>query len=145
VVPSIPQEIEGVSYVVAEQADADRLFEALAEGRPLGGLGLTLAQTLPSPGVITVRVLGSSEVAGEVARTLRSAGFVVLPVGEVSPGYEESQILYRPGMGPRAERLAGYFAEDLPRTTVEDGVLGEADVAVVVGEDWERFGTVTAP
>jgi LCP family protein required for cell wall assembly len=49
VVPSIPQEIEGVSYVVAEQADADRLFEALAEGRPLGGLGLTLAQTLPSP------------------------------------------------------------------------------------------------
>jgi len=145
VVPSIPQDIEGVSYVVAEQADADRLFEAMAEGRPLGRLGLTLAQTLPSPGVITVRVLGSSEVAGEVARTLRFAGFVVLPVGEAPPGYEDSQILYRSGMGPRGERLAGYFAEDLPRTMVEDGVLGEEDVAVVVGEDWEGFGTVTGP
>jgi hypothetical protein len=48
-------------------------------------------------------------------------------------------------MGPRGERLAGYFAEDLPRTMAEDEVLGEEDVAVVVGEDWERFGTVTGP
>jgi hypothetical protein len=143
VVPSIPQEIDGVSYVIAEQADADRLFVALREGRALGQLGLTLAQTLPSPGVITARVLGSGDAAEEIARTLRFAGFVVLPVAPPPPGYEESQLLYASGMGPRKDRLAGYFAEDLPQTQVEDAVLGEADVAVVVGVDWERFGTVT--
>ena len=144
VVPSVPQEIEGVSYVVAEQAEADRLFEALANGRPLGKLGLTLAQTLPSPGVITVRVFGDGDAAAEVARTLRFAGFVVLPVVEPPLAYDESQVLYSRGLGPRRDRLAGYFAEDLPQTEVEDGVLGEADVAVVVGPDWSSFGTVTA-
>ena len=50
VVPSVPQEIDGVSYVVAQEEEADRLFAALRDGRPLGQLGLTLAQTLPSPG-----------------------------------------------------------------------------------------------
>jgi LCP family protein required for cell wall assembly len=143
VVPSVPQEIDGVSYVVAEQADAEELFEGLRGGRPLGMLGLTLAQTLPSPGVITVRVLGSDDAAAEVARTLRFAGFVVLPVAEPPAGYEESQILYARGAGSRKDRLAGYFAEDLPQTLVDDAVLGEADIAVVVGPDWDRFGTVT--
>ena len=143
VVPSVPQEIDGVSYVVAEQEEADRMFEALRGGRPLGKLGLTLAQTLPSPGVITVRVLGSGDAAAEVARTLRFAGFVVLPVGEPPAGFDESQLLYVGGAGPRKDRLAGYFAEDLPQRLVEDAVLGEADVAVVVGSDWARFGTVT--
>lgn len=145
VVPSVPQELDGVSYVVAEQADAERLFVALREGRPLGRIGLTLAQTLPSPGVITVRVLGSGDAAEEVARTLRFAGFVVLPVAPLPSGYEESQLLYASGMGPRRDRLAGYFAEDLPQALAEDAVLGDADVAVVVGDDWERFGTVTGP
>ena len=90
-----------------------------------------------------VRVLGSGEEASGMARTLRFAGFVVLPVAEPPPGYQDSQILYSGGMGPRRDRLAGYFAEDLPQTLVEDAVLGEADVAVVVGPDWSRFGTVT--
>jgi LCP family protein required for cell wall assembly len=144
VVPSVPQEIDGVSYVVTEQEEADRLFEALREGRPLGNLGLTLAQTLPSPGVITVRVLGSGDAAAEVARTLRFAGFVVLPMLEPTAGLDESQLLYVRGAGPRKDRLAGYFDDDLPHTVVDDAVLGEADVAVVVGSDWTRFGTVTA-
>jgi LCP family protein required for cell wall assembly len=144
VVPSVPQEIDGVSYVVAEQEEADRLFEAMHEGRPLGDLGLTLAQTLPSPGVIKVRVLGSGEVATQVTRTLRFAGFVVLPAAESPAGFDESQLLYARGAGPRRDRLAGYFAENLPQTEVEDTVLGQADVAVVVGPDWARFGTVTS-
>jgi LCP family protein required for cell wall assembly len=144
VVPSVPQEIDGVSYVVAEQEEADRLFEAMRQGRPLGKLGLTLAQTLPSPGVITVRVFGEGDEAAEVARTLRFAGFVVLPVAPPPAGHEESEILYAPGMGPRRDRLAGYFAEDLPQTPVDNALLGEADVAVVVGSDWARFGTVTS-
>lgn len=145
VVPGTPQTIDEVSYVIADQDASDRLFLALREGRPLGRLGLTLAQTLPSPGVITVRVMatGDPEQAARVARTLRFAGFVVLPTIDAPAAYPDSQLLYRAGAGPPRDRLAGYFGEDLPRTLVSESILGEAEVAVVVGEDFERFETVT--
>jgi len=136
VVPSIPQTIDQVSYVVAEQPETDRLFEALQEGRPLGGLGLSLAQTAPSPGVIRVRVLdaGLGGNVGEVEALLRRAGFVVLETGEAPAGTATSEILFAPGDGPRAQVVAGYL-EGLPRRLVSASILGDTEVAVVVADD----------
>lgn len=148
VVPGTPATVGDVSYVLPDREESDALFRALREGTPLGKVGLTLAQTLPSPGVITVEVLvtpGSDEVASRVARSLRFAGFIVLPNEEAPPSYEESQILFRPAMGQRMQRVLSYFSPDLPRTLVSDSILGEAEVAVVIGDDFERFETVTRP
>jgi LCP family protein required for cell wall assembly len=138
VVPGTPQTIDEVAYVVPE-ADAGELFRRLEDGRPLGRLGLTLAQTLPSPGIIKVRVLeaGSISEAEDAERLLLGAGFVLLETEQAQAGQEASEILYRPGAGPRAERVAGYFA--LPVREVSAGILGNAEVAVVVGHD---FGEV---
>lgn len=146
VVPGTPSTVDGISYVLTETEKARALFEALRQGRPLGDLGLTLAQTLPSPGVIKVRVLqvGASEEAELVARILRFAGFVVLPTEEAPPEYTDSQLLFRSGMGPRMQRVLGYFSSDLPRDPVSDSILGEVEVAVVVGEDFGQYLTVAA-
>jgi LCP family protein required for cell wall assembly len=137
VVPSVPQTIGGVSYVVAQQPDTDRMFTALRLGRPLGRLGLTLAQTLPSPGVIDVRVLrvGAAAEAEEVEGILRRAGFIVLEARDAPAGTETSEILFRPGAGPQAQVVSGYF-EGLPRRLVSESILGDTEVAVVVGDDF---------
>jgi LCP family protein required for cell wall assembly len=137
VVPSIPQTIGDTAYVVPQQPETDRLFEALEAGRPLGRLGLSLAQTLPSPGVINVRVLdaGIGSSAEEVEALLRRAGFVVLDPGEAPAATTSSEILYGPRMRPRSEVVAGYL-EGLPRREVSADLLGNADVAVVIGDDW---------
>jgi LCP family protein required for cell wall assembly len=148
VVPGVPAEVDGVSYVIADREQAEAMFRALREGRPLGKLGLTLAQTLPSPGVIKVRVLNeaaSDEVAARVATSLRFAGFIVLPREAPPAQYADSQILFGPGMGTRMQRVLSYFSPDLPRSLVSDSILGDAEVAVVVGDDFERFETVTRP
>jgi hypothetical protein len=90
--------------------------------------------------VIKVRVLTADLAADaeEVVTLLRRAGFIVLESDEAAPGTETSEILFRPGAGPRAQVVSGYF-EGLPRRLVPASTLGDTDVAVVVAED---FGSV---
>jgi LCP family protein required for cell wall assembly len=136
VVPGTAQTIDGVSYVIADQ-EAEELFERLAEGRPLGNLGLSLALTLPSPAVIEVEVLASglTEEAEEAEAYLRRAGFIVLGTRPAPTGLEASEILYRPGTGPKSQVVAGFFP-GLPRREVSASILGDAEVALVVGDDF---------
>jgi LCP family protein required for cell wall assembly len=138
VVPGDTQEIDGVSYVVPDVEQAEELFRRLEDGRPLGEIGQTLAQTLPSPAVIRVKVLsaGSSTDVEEAQSVLRRAGFIVLEGGSAPPGSVESEVLHREGAGPRAQVVQGYFAPGLPREEVSASILGNAEVAVVVGDDW---------
>lgn len=137
VVPSVPQEIGGVSYVIAEQPNTRRLFRALELGRRLGSLGTVQVGTAVSPGVIDVWVLdaGAPEAAEEAESLLRRAGFIVRGIREAPPGLEESEILFRPGAERRARTVAGF----LPNLAEREGrrrVLARADVAVVVAADW---------
>jgi LCP family protein required for cell wall assembly len=140
VVPGDTQEIGAVSYVVPDAEQAEELFRRLEDGRPLGDIGQTLAQTLPSPAVIRVNVLstGPSTEAEQARSVLRRAGFIVLEGGPVPPGSGETEILYREGAGPRAHVVAGYFTPGLPREMVSASILGNAEVAVVVGDDWSE-------
>ena len=137
VVPAVPHEIDGVSYVVAEQPKTGRLFRALEHGRRLGSLGIVQVLTNVSPGVIDVWVLdaGASEEAEEVESLLRRAGFIVRGVREAPSGLDESVILYRPGAKDRARTVSGFFPE-VPQREGRIRVLGGADVALVIDEDW---------
>jgi LCP family protein required for cell wall assembly len=141
VVPGAPQTQDGISYVIAQQPDADRLFEALAEGTSLGSIGTAPVNTAISPAVIRVRVLsaGLTSEAQEAGGLLRRAGFIVLEQGTAPEGTTESEILYAPGKRDRAQVVGGYFP-DLPQEEGSASILGNAEVAVVVGEDFE--GTI---
>jgi LCP family protein required for cell wall assembly len=137
VVPSVPQEIGGVSYVIAEQPKTRRLFRALELGRRLGSLGTVQLGTAVSPGVIDVWVLdaGAPEAAEEAESLLRRAGFIVRGIRVAPPALEQSEILFRPGAEDRAQTVAGF----LPNLAEREGrsrVLARADVAVVVAADW---------
>ena len=139
VVPGTPQTLDGVSYVVPDP-DAEELFERLDRGRPLGRIGSTLLLTAPSPAVTRVRVLADESVFGwdEAQALLRRAGFIVLESGPAPVGSDETTILYRPGARAKAEVVAGYFAPGLPREEASASILGDAEVAVVVGDDWSE-------
>jgi LCP family protein required for cell wall assembly len=140
VVPGTTGTIDGVSYVVPDQEEAAELFDRLQDGRPLGRLGTTLALTLPSPAVTKVKVLsgGSSFGADDAEALLRRAGFIVLEAGPAPAGTAGTEILFRSGAGPKAQVVAGYFAAGLPRREVSASILGNADVAVVVGDDFSE-------
>jgi LCP family protein required for cell wall assembly len=137
VVPGHTETIGDVSYVIAE-AEAKKLFEALKEGRGLGRLGQSLALTQPTPGIIKVRVFSTRGTGPEGAETiLRDSGFIVLDSEVYSAKYEKTQIIYKDGARSRARVLSGYFPEVRVRE-VPSAVLGEAEVGLIVGEDWEK-------
>jgi hypothetical protein len=138
VVPGTTQTIGGVAYVVPDQTEADELFRRLAEGRPLGTIGQSLALTGPSPAVIDVRVLAAetSTDADEADGLLRRAGFSVLDPGVAPAGSTDTEILFAPGAAAKAGVVSGYLPPGLLRREVSASILGNADVAVVVGGDW---------
>ncbi|MGH2722742.1 MAG: LCP family protein [Actinomycetota bacterium] len=136
VVPSVPQTIDGVAYVIAEKPAADRLFRRLRAGRPLGELGQVLLQTAISPAQIAVRVLatGDEGAAAAAEGMLRRAGFKVLAGGQAPPSFRRTAILYGPESEDHAQVLSGYVPE-VPLRRVSATLLGKADVAVVAGSD----------
>jgi LCP family protein required for cell wall assembly len=137
VVPAVPRDIDGVSYVIPEQPKARRLFRALLHGRRLGSLGTVQALTNISPGVIEVWVLdaGAPEEAEEAESLLRRAGFIVRGIRQAPSGLDGSAILYRPGGEDRARTVSGFFPE-VPHREGRIRLLAGADIALVIGEDW---------
>jgi LCP family protein required for cell wall assembly len=136
VVPGVPQTIGDVSYVVPDPVDAKELFDRLADGRPLARLGVTLAQTLPSPAVITVRVLAAPGTDPEQADAiLQRAGFIVLGAQPAPSWGDHSEILFRPGAADRGEVVGRYFP-GIPRREALASTLGEAEVALVMADDF---------
>jgi len=133
VVPSVPRDIDGVSYVVAEQPQTGKLFRALETGRRLGAVGSVQVLTGVSPGVIEVWVLdaGAPEDAQETENLLRRSGFIVLGIREAPSRLHESAILFRPGAEDRAQTVGGFFPK-LSRREARARVLAGADVAVVI-------------
>lgn len=139
VVPGLTETIDGVSYVVAQQPDARRLFRRLERGQPLGDIGTAQALTPVSPALIRVRVLDAGGAASEAEELLRDAGFVVLEGAPAPPARSETAILFGKGVRDRAQVVSGFF----PGVAIDRGfarALGPAEVAVVVGPDWTGPG-----
>jgi LCP family protein required for cell wall assembly len=136
VVPSVPRDIDGISYVIAEQPEAQNLFRALELGRKLRTLGTVQALTNVSPAVVEVWVLdaGATDAAELAESRLRRAGFVVRGIRPAPAGLKRSAILFRPGAENRAVTLSGYFP-GLRQRVVPARLLAGADVAVVIAEN----------
>jgi LCP family protein required for cell wall assembly len=133
-VPSTPQTINGVDYVVATPL-ARRLFHALRKGKPLGDIGKGQARTELSPAAVTVRVYDGGGPALQVAEYLRHAGFAVLSVASAPTNLTESAIYYRGTTIDERRVLASYLPDWSSRrdSTVIDA--SGADVVVVVAGD----------
>jgi hypothetical protein len=142
VVPGIPQLIEDVSYVIAQQPETDELFRRLREGEPLGDIGRQLALTQLSPAqvVVQARDAGNSTETADTTTYLRRAGFQVDDPTSAPTGYTESVILFRPGSAPNAQVVKGYFPN--PGIQTEEAppeIFGpRTQVLVIVGSDFEQ-------
>ena len=138
VVPGRTETIGDVSYVLAKQPDTRRLFDAMEKGRNLGKLGQSQDLTLPSPGIIKVRVFSSFGTGpGGAEEIMSDSGFIVLESEVYSSKEEKSEILYKAGAFSRARVVSGYFPE-LPVREVPSDLLGDAEVGLIVGSDWEK-------
>lgn len=139
VVPSVPEEVDGVSYLRLVEPDASELFRRMREGRPLGPYGRALPLTALSPANITVRVLdaGAGERAREVADYLTRAGFVVAGPEPAPPRFRESVVVARPRRATEREVVSTY----LPGVPLKLGrlVTQGVDVAVVVAPDFPEL------
>jgi LCP family protein required for cell wall assembly len=137
VVPAVPVEIGGVSYIQLVQPQASELFDRIRTGRPLGRLGVELAGTPLSPANITVRILDASSngKAGQVMTYLQKAGFVVLAPEPAPSQYTTSVVLW--GRARRkAEQVVLAYLNGLPEKFSRFQTMG-VDVVVVIGPDFE--------
>jgi LCP family protein required for cell wall assembly len=143
VVPTVPDEIypNGVftSVVRMVQPDADELFRAIREGRPLGSLGKEQEDTPPSPANIKVAVFdnGNAGAAHRVFSIMERSGF------DISPGYFDdisplgqtvngSALLYRPADAGMADVAQGFVPNLAERQASKDALEGY-DLAMVIG------------
>ena len=131
-----------LSIVRAVQPAADQLFQRLREGGSLGQLGLELPQTPPSPANIAVDVYDRDSLgqAFEVQQTLVKGGFLVTSeprdISELGTKAKGSVILFAPGEEERAKVVASYVP-GLRMEPAPKRVLGGADVAVVIDQDYD--------
>jgi LCP family protein required for cell wall assembly len=137
VVPAVPVDIGGISYVQLVQPQASDLFTRIRTGKTLGRLGVELAGTPISPANITVRLYdaGSNGKAAQVMAYLQKAGFVVQAPEPASSAYTTSVVLWRPA-GRQAEQVILAYLNGLPHKFDRHATSG-ADVAVVIGPDFQ--------
>jgi LCP family protein required for cell wall assembly len=145
-VPTIPDGIyvngQYLSIVRAIEPAADELFAAIRDGKPLGDLGKDLPQTPPSPANIAVDVYDRDSLgkAAGILQTLTQGGFLTdpLPLDFATFGQKlkGSAILFAPGADAEAEVVAQYV-RGLEVIPAPKSVMGGADVAVVIGPNYE--------
>ncbi|HET9723269.1 MAG TPA: LCP family protein [Actinomycetota bacterium] len=154
---SVPTTTDGIyvdgqylSIVRAVEPAANDLFRALREGRPLGDLGKELPQTPPSPANVAVEVYDHRSLgkALGVLQTLTQGGFLTSPTtldyGVLGQQVKGSAILFAPGEEAKAEVVAQYVGT-LELQPAPRSVLGDADVAVVIGPNYEPPDLTKAP
>lgn len=133
-VPSVPQNIDGTSFVVPVEPDAADFFARLKRGDQLGQLGAKPPLTPPSPATIRVSVMdaGNAKRARKARGRLQKAGFALQGIFPAPVGQEPRTIIYRPDRRAEAEVVQGFFPS-FELVEVPKDVLPRAEVAVVVG------------
>lgn len=144
-VPSAGRRIDGGSYVVAKEEEAEALFQAFREGTIAPeGLGtsppgqLTIADVPPLHILNGVGVVGLAAAAQEIM-TMR--GFEVAETGNAPNfDYQETLVVYPPERLEEAELVA----RQLPSAgLVESGEL--TDVTIILGRDFEPDAIAATP
>jgi LCP family protein required for cell wall assembly len=136
VVPGIPVQIDGISYVQATP-EAEALFARLRAGRAPGTFGREQASTDVSPASVSVVVYdaGGGEAARQVVEYLQRAGFEVVGLRPAPSGLGRSVVLAEQRKRGRGRVVVSY----LPEWPTEENTArvreSGADVVVVVGAE----------
>jgi LCP family protein required for cell wall assembly len=135
-----------VSVVHPIEPQASMLFKRLRNGKPLGRIGIALPQTEISTANVRVRVYnnGSGKGTFAVHDKLDRAGFDIgrsLAASVVRRAFpklpfDRSMIIYGKGAKRMGDRVHDYLSSLVERT-VPRTVLGDVDVAVVIGSDYQ--------
>lgn len=137
VVPSFPDYIGGVSYVIQRDNQAKALYQALKNDTELPPFGKTGA-SIPKPEDITVRVLNGTSVAGlagKVADELEELGFNVEEVGNADRrDYTTTAILYRFGAEAKAALVNELPAFRGPKPQ-QGAAKQKVDIIIILGAD----------
>lgn len=142
VVPSTPILIDGISYLDPVDDQARRLFSLLEAGRPLGGLGLEIAQYADQRADVSVRVADAGGDWETVRERLAGGGFELLGTVAPTDAASESKVLFASGQDAEAALVAKFlgglfrFPAPLPVEEAAKGSLQGADVMVVVAPDF---------
>ncbi len=136
IVPSVPAEIGGVSYLEILQPQAKGLFHRLRVGAALGVIGRAAPGTALSPANVRVKVFdaGSGGRVSVVATFLRRAGFVVLPVERAPRRFTTTAVLWNSTNLDERKVITAYLSA-LPLREIARQPTG-ADVTVVIGPDF---------
>jgi polyisoprenyl-teichoic acid--peptidoglycan teichoic acid transferase len=132
-----PQNSRLGSILEAKQPDADAVLARLRQFGPA-----PTQQNGPKPSEIRVRVFNGSGQSGQAAMTgteFQQQGFVTAGVGN-QPRVSATQIHYRGGSLDKARVVQSYLGG--VGKLVEDKAIVQADVAVILGQD---FKGVTPP
>ncbi len=131
----------GTQDVVTLLPQAKELFRRLRDGEPLGKLGLSTAQTPPSPAVVEVQVVddASNGAATQVNGYLQRSGFDVQPVAASNTfGVAGPVILFaRTPAGKQAADVVHGFLTQIPEHAAPPGTLSGLEVAVVIPSTYQ--------
>jgi LCP family protein required for cell wall assembly len=135
VVPSFPDYIGGVSYVIQKDKEAKPLYKALREDTKLPDFGKTGA-SIPKPEDVTVTILngtGTAGLAGKIRDMLEAKGFDVREIGNADRrDLATTTIFYKFGAQPKAALVN----EEIKPASVQQGsAKQDTDILIVLGAD----------
>lgn len=136
-VPAVPRTIGGAAYVVAQEEEAEELFEAFRKGTlARDDLGREAPREIVADDVPPLTVLngaGTSGLAAAAAEFLEAQGFEVEETANADRfGYERVRVIHPAEQREEAELIAEAFDDALlERGDAEEGFT------VIVGSDFE--------
>jgi len=127
---------EGQSVLYPNMEGAQELLNRLRElVAPTDG---TATPEGPAPNTVRVRVFNGSGVngaAGEASEVLGGHGFRDGGTGNNPENIDETEVRYRPGSEAKAQVVQALLTDGVGKL-VEDESIVEADVLLVIGEDY---------
>lgn len=140
-VPGAARKVDGVWYVLADEAAAEQLFAAFREARPApGDLGTgepteqpTAVRVADVPPLVVLNGAGVAGLAGRAAEALDEHGFTVEEVGNAS---DYDQVRTKVTHPPALAEEAALVGQALGGAEVVEGGAGE-DLTVLLGSDYE--------
>jgi LCP family protein required for cell wall assembly len=148
VVPSQPQDIQGMAFVIPYAGQSAALFDAIKNGATLPDYGKQTSAISPSS--VSATVLNGTTTPGITAQAqteLQAAGYVVAATG---PGgsaadatsYPATVVYYTAGNVDKASLVAQVYGEAQVQP-LPPQIHAGSDVVVVLGQDYAQ-GKVTA-
>jgi polyisoprenyl-teichoic acid--peptidoglycan teichoic acid transferase len=137
--PGVPGDIDGVSYVMPTQDKVDLILDAIRNNKPIDPLLLEDVD----PSEVTVKVLngGTTEgVGSEIADILANKGYNIASIGNADKNdYSKTVIFYSKPNYAKALKVKSDLKGDLPdiQLTESSTIDPTVTVIVIVGKDYK--------